>query len=75
MQGGRCVLWYRFWTEDEHLKDETWAIFVLGTGEELTEEYRHNIQQYIATVQDGPFVWHIWKGSPSVKTAEEKPLT
>lgn len=54
MQGGKPTLWARV---DITRPPETYHIAMVGTGEETNEE----VGRYIATVQDGEFVWHFFE--------------
>ena len=58
MQSGELCIWVQF--EDARPLDELHTFDVYGTGHIL----RDDPGTYIATVQDGPFVWHIYERTP-----------
>lgn len=54
-QDGQIQIWAvvddRAWTEQRY-------VYVLGTGHELPADMGRS--EYVATVQGGPFVWHVF---------------
>lgn len=56
VQNGTICLWARVWTEAEY---ELRTFLVVGTGNPFPESNRPPL--YIGTVQQPPFVWHIFE--------------
>lgn len=54
VQHGRLCLWALVWTKN---KVESRTFLVRGTGHPCDEL---NASDHIGTVQDGPFVWHVF---------------
>jgi hypothetical protein len=55
IQNGELCIWYVL---DRGTTPMSGNIHIVGTGHEIPED----VQTYLATVQDGSYVWHVFLG-------------
>lgn len=56
VQAGQIVAWALV---NPHAPDEVWTVLVIGTGNPIPPDSLTGMA-YLTTVQDGPFVWHVF---------------
>lgn len=58
MQNGQLCVWYKWYAHPDNInKRYPWTFRIIGTGHEFDDIGL----SHLASVQDGPFVWHVFK--------------